>query len=128
VRVRGVERGVDVDRDRDLSPDSDLQLLGGVTNRGLGPSSSSSSSSSVRSMARLPSAVRMNLNGRWRLLGELVAVAGSSSLLGSCLMGRPGSGLMRGTPWGRGVVRTGVRDLSEGLEMMVTYSHFRMLL
>lgn len=61
MRVRGVERGVDVDRDRDLSPDSDLQLLGGVTDRGLGPSSSSSSE--VRSMARLPSAVRMNLNG-----------------------------------------------------------------
>jgi hypothetical protein len=85
-----VETVVDLDRHRSL--DLDLELAWGATN-----SEPGSSSSDVRSMARLPSAKLITLNGRRRLLEELAAV--SISLPGSSLMVIPGSALMGGTPW-----------------------------
>ena len=82
----------DLDGHRIFSLDLDLELAWGVTN-----SEPGSSSSDVRSMARLPSAKLITLNGHRRLLEELVAV--SISLPGSPLMVIPGSALMGGTPW-----------------------------
>jgi hypothetical protein len=87
-----VETVVDLDGHRLFSLDVDLELAWGVTN-----SEPGSSSSDVRSMARLPSAKLITLNGRRRFLEELVAV--SISLPGSSLMVIPGSALMGGAPW-----------------------------
>jgi hypothetical protein len=87
-----VETVVDLDGHGIFSLDLDLELAWGVTN-----SEPGSSSSDVRSMARLPSAILITLNGRRRLLEELVAV--SISLPGSSLMVILGSALKGGTPW-----------------------------
>lgn len=87
-----METVVDLDGHRLFSLDVDLELARGVTN-----SEPGSSSSDVRSMARLPSAKLITLNGRRRLLKELIAV--SISLPGSSLMVIPDSALINGTPW-----------------------------